>query len=204
MYFTERKHKVYFVFCFAGNGRFNRSDWMTHGGWTFQKVSVRLRYSCWGVVRVTRYAEPGRGSVRITTAYESCVSGTEPDPVNASLPFFSGVRRLVSGAGDIKLTKDGNVLLHEMVRKCWSGKRTKCPNVTLFIRLPSFGATTPRMYVRATFLQFVLLYLENIKYLRMSTFSVKCKLYIFGGLWFIFEWMNKSFCYLIWAVSEQH
>ena len=25
-------------------------------------------------------------------------------------------RRLVSGAGDIKLTKDGNVLLHEMVR----------------------------------------------------------------------------------------
>ena len=24
--------------------------------------------------------------------------------------------RLVSGAGDIKLTKDGNVLLHEMVR----------------------------------------------------------------------------------------
>ena len=24
-------------------------------------------------------------------------------------------RRLVSGAGDIKLTKDGNVLLHEMV-----------------------------------------------------------------------------------------
>lgn len=46
------------------------------------------------------------------------MSGTEPDPVNASLPFFSGVRRLVSGAGDIKLTKDGNVLLHEMVRKC--------------------------------------------------------------------------------------
>jgi len=31
------------------------------------------------------------------------------------------LRRLVSGAGDIKLTKDGNVLLHEMVR--WkSGK----------------------------------------------------------------------------------
>lgn len=26
--------------------------------------------------------------------------------------------RLVSGAGDIKLTKDGNVLLHEMVRGC--------------------------------------------------------------------------------------
>ena len=26
--------------------------------------------------------------------------------------------RLVSGAGEIKLTKDGNVLLHEMVRKC--------------------------------------------------------------------------------------
>lgn len=25
--------------------------------------------------------------------------------------------RLVSGAGDIKLTKDGNVLLHEMVRR---------------------------------------------------------------------------------------
>lgn len=28
--------------------------------------------------------------------------------------------RLVSGAGDIKLTKDGNVLLHEMVRQCWN------------------------------------------------------------------------------------
>lgn len=27
------------------------------------------------------------------------------------------VCRLVSGAGDIKLTKDGNVLLHEMVKK---------------------------------------------------------------------------------------
>ncbi len=26
--------------------------------------------------------------------------------------------RLVSGAGDIKLTKDGNVLLHEMVCVC--------------------------------------------------------------------------------------
>lgn len=25
--------------------------------------------------------------------------------------------RLVSGAGDIKITKDGNVLLHEMVRR---------------------------------------------------------------------------------------
>lgn len=30
--------------------------------------------------------------------------------------FLGGVCRLVSGAGDIKLTKDGNVLLHEMVR----------------------------------------------------------------------------------------
>ena len=28
---------------------------------------------------------------------------------------FEYLRRLVSGAGDIKLTKDGNVLLHEMV-----------------------------------------------------------------------------------------
>lgn len=27
--------------------------------------------------------------------------------------------RLVSGAGDIKLTKDGNVLLHEMVIFCF-------------------------------------------------------------------------------------
>ena len=28
------------------------------------------------------------------------------------------MKMLVSGAGDIKLTKDGNVLLHEMVRGC--------------------------------------------------------------------------------------
>jgi len=32
--------------------------------------------------------------------------------INIQLSF----NRLVSGAGDIKLTKDGNVLLHEMVR----------------------------------------------------------------------------------------
>lgn len=31
--------------------------------------------------------------------------------------------RLVSGAGDIKLTKDGNVLLHEMVRVAVLGKK---------------------------------------------------------------------------------
>ena len=30
--------------------------------------------------------------------------------------FFFPSHRLVSGAGEIKLTKDGNVLLHEMVR----------------------------------------------------------------------------------------
>lgn len=30
--------------------------------------------------------------------------------------YAISLRRLVSGAGDIKLTKDGNVLLHEMVR----------------------------------------------------------------------------------------
>ena len=36
--------------------------------------------------------------------------------VNPSLCVW--VRRLVSGAGDIKLTKDGNVLLHEMVSRC--------------------------------------------------------------------------------------
>ena len=29
--------------------------------------------------------------------------------------LFDCMFRLVSGAGDIKLTKDGNVLLHEMV-----------------------------------------------------------------------------------------
>jgi len=32
------------------------------------------------------------------------------------VPYISQTCRLVSGAGDIKLTKDGNVLLHEMVR----------------------------------------------------------------------------------------
>lgn len=31
------------------------------------------------------------------------------------LVLCGGGDRLVSGAGDIKLTKDGNVLLHEMV-----------------------------------------------------------------------------------------
>lgn len=34
---------------------------------------------------------------------------------------LSGPRRLVSGAGDIKLTKDGNVLLHEMVCRAGVG-----------------------------------------------------------------------------------
>lgn len=29
---------------------------------------------------------------------------------------FIDIFRLVSGAGDIKITKDGNTLLHEMVR----------------------------------------------------------------------------------------
>lgn len=32
------------------------------------------------------------------------------------MPLYAVPFRLVSGAGDIKLTKDGNVLLHEMVR----------------------------------------------------------------------------------------
>lgn len=32
-------------------------------------------------------------------------------PTNKSKPY---IRRLVSGAGEIKITKDGNVLLHEM------------------------------------------------------------------------------------------
>lgn len=42
------------------------------------------------------------------------------NPLEASSVFLIlgfCVCRLVSGAGDIKLTKDGNVLLHEMVRK---------------------------------------------------------------------------------------
>lgn len=43
-----------------------------------------------------------------------------PEPVvllSVSIKIGIFVRRLVSGAGDIKLTKDGNVLLHEMVSK---------------------------------------------------------------------------------------
>lgn len=32
--------------------------------------------------------------------------------------FFFFIFRLVSGAGDIKITKDGNILLHEMVSSC--------------------------------------------------------------------------------------
>lgn len=42
-------------------------------------------------------------------------SGVSKVSTPALLVCVCGVRRLVSGAGDIKLTKDGNVLLHEMV-----------------------------------------------------------------------------------------
>lgn len=41
-----------------------------------------------------------------------------------TLSRFCPLTRLVSGAGDIKLTKDGNVLLHEMVRDCSSRSKT--------------------------------------------------------------------------------
>lgn len=43
-------------------------------------------------------------------------------PCDVNNPCF--LNRLVSGAGDIKLTKDGNVLLHEMVRGCYTKFRT--------------------------------------------------------------------------------
>lgn len=44
------------------------------------------------------------------------------------------VCRLVSGAGDIKLTKDGNVLLHEMVKK---KKVLNCERCFMLIKEPN-------------------------------------------------------------------
>lgn len=41
--------------------------------------------------------------------------------LSVSIKIGIFVRRLVSGAGDIKLTKDGNVLLHEMVSNSYVG-----------------------------------------------------------------------------------
>ena len=44
-------------------------------------------------------------------------SGQQTPPENLSLPFqlIIFLHRLVSGSGDIKMTKDGMVLLREMV-----------------------------------------------------------------------------------------
>lgn len=43
-------------------------------------------------------------------------------------------RRLVSGSGDIKLTKDGNVLLQEMVSWGWSEQRGLGRDERLWVR----------------------------------------------------------------------
>lgn len=45
--------------------------------------------------------------------------GTMKMSVHFSSPSFESIHlsRLVSGAGEIKITKDGNTLLHEMVRR---------------------------------------------------------------------------------------
>ena len=40
------------------------------------------------------------------------------DVLRTNLGPKGTMKMFVSGAGDIKLTKDGNVLLHEMVRGC--------------------------------------------------------------------------------------
>ena len=58
---------------------------------------------------------------------KSKLTWNQIQPVTYTIPFccfwlielFSFYGRLVSGAGDIKLTKDGNVLLHEMVGGNW-------------------------------------------------------------------------------------
>lgn len=49
-------------------------------------------------------------------------------------------RRLVSGAGDIKLTKDGNVLLQEMVSWGWSSQGDLGRNERLWVK----GNRVPR------------------------------------------------------------
>jgi len=41
--------------------------------------------------------------------------------------------RLVSGSGDIKLTKDGNVLLHEMVKHNGEAAIMSCNVVTEYV-----------------------------------------------------------------------
>ena len=62
-----------------------------------------------------------------STKVKSKLAWNQIQPVTYTIPFccfwlielFSFYGRLVSGAGDIKLTKDGNVLLHEMVGGKW-------------------------------------------------------------------------------------
>lgn len=55
--------------------------------------------------------------MRFVLSFHACFS--EPvEVLSVSIKMVClCVCRLVSGAGDIKLTKDGNVLLHEMVKK---------------------------------------------------------------------------------------
>lgn len=66
--------------------------------------------------------------------------------------FGVGVYRLVSGAGDIKLTKDGNVLLHEMVRWSLQSNDPSSPfivsSILLWWVLPK-KKTTPLFYATA-------------------------------------------------------
>ena len=52
-------------------------------------------------------------------------------------------RRLVSGAGDIKLTKDGNVLLHEMVSTRWMKYLSHCFILLLIYSETDCYVTTP-------------------------------------------------------------
>lgn len=61
---------------------------------------------------------------------EICLNLHSALDVNSVLPVW--ICRLVSGAGDIKLTKDGNVLLHEMVSKI-----LRCETVSSIVRFSS-------------------------------------------------------------------
>lgn len=61
--------------------------------------------------------------------------------------------RLVGGAGDIKLTKDGNTLLKEMVGvSCalgWAGPRFVCLVTMSFVLVLQFGGGAPFWFRRA-------------------------------------------------------
>lgn len=64
-----------------------------------------------------KIANPGAEVTRsqAALAVNICAARGLQDVLRPSLGPKGALKMLVSGAGDIKLTKDGNVLLHEMV-----------------------------------------------------------------------------------------